>query len=131
MLKCNIRCLCAGFLILAWLGTDVQAASVGICDIRVDQRMSVYQVMVDDKAYKGKGYLTYEDALSLRNVLRSSGICKRLAAPKNCKIKTLAAFDFGIFRDGVNFDRYARLRTLKQARDYIRALIKNKLCLPG
>ena len=45
-----------------------------------------------------------------------------------CATRVLAAGDYAIMRDGVNFDPYAKLRTLKQARSYARSLERFKLC---
>ena len=127
----NLCLVSAGLLALMLASSGARAALVatGVCGIQVDKRMSVYKVMVEGAAYRGKGYLTYQDALALREVLLSTGTCKKVPAPKRCEIKTLAAFDFAIFRDGENFDRYAKLRTLKQARAYAKALVNKKLCV--
>ncbi len=125
-------CLVLGALLAilpAGAGAQAAPAAKGVCAIQVDKRLSVYKVMVGDEAYRDKGYLTYQGALELREVLLSTGTCKTVAAPKRCEIRTLAAFDFAIFREGENFDRYAKLRTLKQARAYARALVKKKLCV--
>jgi len=125
-------CLLSGALLAivsAGAGAQTVSAANGVCGIQVDTRLAVYKVMVGDEVYRDKGYLTYQDALALREVLLSTGTCKKVAAPKRCEIKTLAAFDFAIFREGENFDRYAKLRTLKQARAYARALVKKKLCV--
>ncbi len=125
-------CLVLGGLLAALppgAGAQTAPAAAGVCGIQVDERLAVYKVMVDDTAYRDKGFLTYQGALALREVLLSTGTCKKVTAPKLCEIKTLAAFDFAIFREGENFDRYAKLRTLKQARTYAKKLVKKKLCV--
>ncbi len=131
MLTGKVTLACCASLVMALFSMAAQATvdSPGVCDIQVDKQLSVYQVLVGEEVYRGKGYLTYQDALALRAVLLSSGICEKIAAPKSCVIKTLAAFDFAVFREGMNFDRYAKLRTLEQARDYAQALVKTKLCV--
>jgi len=116
-------------LVLISASVRAAAVSLGICDIHVDRRLSVFQVVIDDQAYRAKGFLTYQDALALRDVLLSAGTCKSVAAPRLCEIKALAAFEFAIYRDGENFDRYAKLHTLEQAQAYAGALVKRKLCV--
>ena len=100
------------------------------CDIQVDVRMHVYMVMVAGEPYRDKRYLTWDDALKLREVLVSAGACERASAPKPCKLEIAAAGDYVILRDGVNFDPYAKLRTLDAARKYARRLERAKLCKP-
>ena len=102
----------------------------GVCDIAVDTRMSVYMVMVGGEPYRDKRYLTWDDALKLRDVLVSAGACERAAPAKPCKLELLAAGAYAVVRDGVNFDPYAQLRTKKAAREYARKLEKVKLCKP-
>ena len=104
------------------------AAPEDLCDIVLDTRLSVYIVTVDGEAYRNKRYLTVEDAVKLRDVLFSAGACGELAPPRRCEVKLLAAGDYAIMRDGVNFDPYATLRTLKQATRYVRRLAKKKIC---
>lgn len=100
------------------------------CDIQVDARMAVYMVIVGGQPYRDKRYLTWDDALKLRDVLVSAGACERAAGPKPCKLELAAAGDYAVVRDGINFDRYAKLRTLDAARDYARKLEQAKLCKP-
>jgi len=57
------------------------------CDITVDPRMSVYMVVIAGAPYQDKRYLTWDDALKLRDVLVSVGACARAAAPKPCKLE--------------------------------------------
>jgi hypothetical protein len=129
----NIGLYCSTFLALILTSTSLQAAAVGpgVCDIQVDKQLGVYQVRVGHKVYRGKGFLTYQGALALRNVLLSTVTCKKVSKPRTCKIKTLAAFHYAIFRGGENFDRYAKLRSLEQAQVYARDLVDKKLCLMG
>ncbi len=104
------------------------AAPDELCDVVLDTRLSVYIVTVAGEPYRNKRYLTIEDAVKLRDVLISSGACDKLAPPRRCEVKMRAAGDYAIMRDGVNFDPYATLRTLKQANRYARRLAKNKVC---
>ena len=99
-----------------------------VCDVELDTRMSVYMVTVAGQPYRNKRYLTFGDAVALRDVLKTDGACDKLAAPRSCELKLLAAGDYAIMRDGVNFDPYATLRTLKQATRYVRRLVKKKIC---
>ena len=99
-----------------------------VCDIAVDTRMSVYVVLVGNAPYQDKRYLTWDDALKLRDVLVSAGACNRASKPKPCRVKLLAAGSYAVLRDGVNFDPYAKLRTEKAARAYAGKLAKVKLC---
>lgn len=105
-------------------------APEGLCDIRVDTRMSVYMVMVGETVFQDKRYLTWDDAMLLRDVLVSSGTCDTVAPPRKCDVKLVAAGNYAVMRDGVDFDRHANLRTLEAAQAYAKKLVKFKLCLP-
>ncbi len=133
MLLRSLSLYCGTCLALLLMSTNLPAAAVspGVCDVQVDKQLGVYQVRVGDKVYRGKGFLTYQGALALRNVLLSTGTCKKVSKPRTCKIKTLTAFNYAIFRGGENFDRYAKLRTLEQAQVYARDLVDKKLCVMG
>jgi hypothetical protein len=121
--------LAGAVLLLMQVGTvRADGAPDEVCDVELDSRMSVYMVTVAGEPYRGKRYLTFDDAVKLRDVLKGAGACDRLAAPRACKVKLLAAGDYAIMRDGVNFDPYAKLRTLKQARRYARSMVRMKLC---
>jgi hypothetical protein len=109
---------------------QAQAAADGECDIVVDPRMPVYLVMVGGAPYRNKRYLTWDDALRLRDVLVSAGTCRRAAGPKPCKLELIAAGNYAVVRDGINFDPYAKLRTRQAAREYARHLERAKLCKP-
>jgi len=100
------------------------------CDITVDTRMSVYMVVIGGSPYQDKRYLTWDDALKLRDVLVAAGACVRPAGPKPCKLELIAAGNYAVVRDGVNFDPYAKLRTREAARTYARSLEREKLCKP-
>jgi len=129
----NIALYCCTCLALILMSARLQAGAVspGVCDIQVDKQLGVYQVRVGDNVYRGKGYLTYQGALALRDVLLSTGTCKKVSKPQTCKIKSLSAFNYAVFRAGENFDRYAKLRTLEQAQVYVRDLVDKKLCVMG
>ena len=103
-------------------------APESVCDIRMNARMSVYTVVVDDEPWQGKSYLTWDDAVKLRDVLVSAGACERAAGPRPYKLELIAAGNYAILRDGVNFDPYAKLRTMEAARKYAGNLEKAKLC---
>jgi hypothetical protein len=104
--------------------------AVKLCDIKVDPRMSLYMVMTGDKPYKEKRYLTWDDALRLRDFLVSAGECKRAAPAKSCKVELLTAGAYAVMRDGVSFDPYAKLRTLEAAHRFAAQLAKVRLCKP-
>jgi hypothetical protein len=114
------------------LGLAVAAAADGepeaVCDILLDTRMSVYKVMVGEQPFQNKRYLTWDDAIKLRDVLVSSGACARAAGPRPCTLKIIAAGNYAVVRDGVNFDPYASLRTIEAAREYASSLEKAQLC---
>jgi hypothetical protein len=120
----------AGVLAAVLLGPAPALAADDECDIVVDPRMSVYVVLVGGVPYREKRYLTWDDALRLRDVLVSAGTCGRAAGPKPCKLELIAAGNYAVVRDGINFDPYANLRTRKAARDYARHLERAKLCKP-
>jgi hypothetical protein len=113
-----------------WRAGLADGGASGECDIQVDLRMSVYMVMVEGEAYRGKRYLTWDDALKLRDVLVSAGACERASRPKPCKLELASAGNYVVLRDGVNFDPYIKLRTLGAARKYARRLERVKLCKP-
>lgn len=102
----------------------------GECDIELDSRMSLYKVMVGREPFQNKRYLTWDDAVGLRDVLVSAGACERAAGPRPCKVERLTAGNYAVLRDGVNFDPHAILRTLDAARAYARSLESVRLCQP-
>jgi hypothetical protein len=104
--------------------------TANLCDIQVDPRMSLYVVIAGGKPYKEKRYLTWDDALRLRDFLVSAGECKRAAPAKPCKVELLTAGAYAVMRDGVSFDPYAKLRTLEAAHKYAAKLAKVRLCKP-
>ena len=124
------RALAAVLLLMPLRPALADGAADGECDIQVDARMSVYMVMVDSEPYRDKRYLTWDDALKLRDVLVSAGACERASRPKPCKLELAAAGKYMVLRDGVDFDPYAQLRTLNAARSYARTLERAKLCKP-
>ncbi len=115
---------------IATTGALADGTPEGLCDIVMNPRMSVYMVMVGNEPYRNKGYLTWDDALKLRDVLVSAGACERAAPAKVCTLESLAADGYAVLRDGVNFDPYTKLRTAKAAREYARKLERVKLCQP-
>ena len=127
-LACHVV-LCA-WLSLWATGSFADGAPEDLCDIRVDTRMNVYMVMADGKPYKNKRYLTWDDAVKLRDFLASAGVCERTAPARACTLKLLTAGDYAVIRDGVSFDPYTKLRTLDAAHKYAAQLVKAKLCKP-
>ncbi len=117
-------------LLMPWSAARADGAPDGECDIQVDVRMSVYMVMVAGAPYREKRYLTWDDALKLRDVLVSAGACERASKPKPCTLEIRAAGEYVVLRDGVNFDPYTKLRTLAAAQKYARTLERAKLCKP-
>ena len=117
-------------LVVLPAGARADGAADEVCDITVDPRMSVYMVVIGGAPYQDKRYLTWDDALRLRDVLVSAGACSRAAGPKPCKLELIAAGNYAVVRDGVNFDPYAKLRTREAARRYARDLEREKLCKP-
>jgi hypothetical protein len=134
MLLSTNRVTCSVLLcaILSLFSGSAPAASAAqsLCDIEVDPRMNLYKVMANGKPFKGKRYLTWDDALLLRNVLVTSGVCKRVAPAKFCEVQLLTAGAYAVMRDGVNFDPIEKLRTLGAAHKYAKRLAKVKLCKP-
>jgi len=120
----------AAFVVLLGLVSPAAAdgAPEAVCDIRMDTRMSVYMVMVGEQPFQDKRYLTWDDAVKLQAVLVSAGSCARAARPRPCKVELIAAGNYAVVRDGVNFDPYAKLRTMEAAVKYGRSLEKAKLC---
>ena len=123
----------AALAALALLASPARADAPpeGECDVRMDPRMSVYMVLVGDRPFQDKRYLTWDDAVGLRDVLVSAGACARAAGPKPCTLELIAAGNYAVMREGVNFDPYAKLRTLEAAKKYVRTLEKAKLCKPA
>lgn len=120
---------CAVILLAALYGASrADGPPEGECDIELDPNMSVYKVLVGSEPFQNKRYLTWDDAVGLRDVLVSSGACERAAGPRPCKVELLTAGNYAVLRDGVNFDPYANLRTLDAARAYARSLEKVSLC---
>ena len=119
-----------GAALLASAHAFADGAPEDVCDITVDTRMSVYMVVVGGAPYRDKRYLTWDDALRLRDVLVAAGACDRAAPAKPCKLELVTAGAYAVVRDGVNFDPYAKLRTREAAREYARGLERAKLCKP-
>jgi len=120
---------CAAIMLAALAGPlRADGPPEGECDIELDPHMSVYKVLVGSEPFQNKRYLTWDDAVGLRDVLVSSGACARAAGPKPCKVELLTAGNYAVLRDGVNFDPHANLRTLDAARAYARSLEKVSLC---
>ena len=105
-------------------------AAGDLCDIKVDTRMNLYMVMADGQPFKDKRYLTWDDALRLRDFLIADGVCTRAAPAKECTVKLRTAGDYVVIRDGVSFDPYTKLRTLDAAHNYAATLAKVRLCKP-
>lgn len=125
------RILLCGVLSLCSISASAAGKkATNLCDIEVDPRMSLYMVMAGGKPYKGKRYLTWDDALRLRDFLVSAGECKRAAPAKLCEVKLLTAGAYAVMRDGVSFDPYTKLRTLEAAHKYAAKLARVRLCKP-
>jgi hypothetical protein len=121
--------LCA--LLSVWaLSCQADGVADDLCDIQVDTWMNLYMVMADGQPYKNKRYLTWGDALRLRDSLVADGICARAAPAKDCTIKLLNADDYALIRDGVSFDPFLKLRSLKTAYKFAAQLAKVRLCKP-
>ena len=59
-------------MMLALAGPVVADGMPGdVCDIAVDPRMSVYVVLVGNAPYQNKRYVTWDDALKLREIGRA------------------------------------------------------------
>lgn len=128
MVKSACRVAVCLMLGLWAVNSQAKGAPEDLCDIKVDPRMSLYMVMADGQPYKNKRYLTWDDALRLRDVLVSAGVCVRAAPAKRCEVKLLTAGDYIVMRDGVSFDPYTKLRTLDAAHKYAAKLAKVRLC---
>ena len=124
------RAVLCGLLCLWAVDGFADGAPDDLCDIQVDTRMSLYMVMADGQPYRDKRYLTWDDALKLRDFLVADGVCERAAPAKDCEVKLLTAGDYAVIRDGVSFDPYVKLRTLDAAHEYAATLAKVKLCKP-
>lgn len=121
--------LCA-VLSLCGVNSFADGAVEDMCDIKVDTRMNLYMVMADGAPFKEKRYLTWDDALRLRDFLITDGVCARAAPAKDCTVKLLTAGDYAVMRDGVSFDPFTKLRTLDAAHKYAATLAKVRLCKP-
>ena len=73
------------------------------CDIDVESRYGLYLVTVDGEAYKGKMYVTHDDAVRLRDVLIHSGHCLRARQLKRCAVRIVSKGKFKIQRGGADF----------------------------
>ncbi|MFT5176566.1 MAG: hypothetical protein ACI8W7_004762 [Gammaproteobacteria bacterium] len=124
------RIVLCGVLSLFGVNSFADGAADDLCDIKVDTRMNLYMVMADGEPFKGKRYLTWDDAVRLRDFLITDGVCARAAPAKHCTVKLLIAGDYAVMRDGVSFDPFTKLRTLDAAHKYAATLVKVRLCKP-
>ncbi len=90
---------------------------------------SLYAVTVDGRPYKNKHYVSYDDALKLRDVLVATGAC-RLAAPVHrCEVREESPGAFRVIRGGEVFDPYAVHGSYEEGRAEVRELTERHLCL--
>ena len=104
------------------------SANAAICDVEVDPNFPLYMVTVDGEAFKNKRYVDPSDALNLRDVLVSSGVCTRNNRLQQCSVRRSAAGKFVVYRGNVNFDPLAIFNDNANARRHARQMASNHLC---
>ena len=122
-----MRKLLTALGLLATSAMFAEQAMAATCDIEVDAR-ALYAVTVDGHPFKDKHYLTYDDALALRDVLVSSGVCKRAKVSRKCDVRKEGAGIFKITRDGREFDRHSVYTSYENAFAEARKLADMHVC---
>ena len=109
---------------------SVQAAEppAAICDIEIDNH-ALYVVTVDGAAFKDKHYLTYDDAVQLRDVLVGTGMCTRATTLRQCSVEPLGSGKYQVTRDGVKFHSKAAYATYQDAQKLAKDLERVDLCV--
>jgi hypothetical protein len=98
------------------------------CDVQVDSR-SLYTVTLDGRPYKNKRYVSYDDALMLRDVLVATGAC-RLADPVHrCEVREEGAGGFKVIRGGSVFVGFSSHASYEAAYAEARKLAEKHLCV--
>ena len=114
-------------LALVVLGCAAGPAQAAVCDIEVDPNFPLYMVTVDGKAFKNKRYVDPTDALALRDVLVSTGVCQRTKKLRRCSVRENSG-QYVVFRGNVNFDPMAVFKKPERAKRHARKLAKDHLC---
>ncbi|MDX1432639.1 MAG: hypothetical protein R3286_09340 [Gammaproteobacteria bacterium] len=122
-----MRKLFAALGLLGLCAIPTGHAVAATCDIEVDAR-SLYSVTVDGQPFKDKRYLTYDDALGLRDVLVSSGVCKRAQPSRKCSVRKEGAGIYKLTRGGTEFDRHAVYSSYETAFAEARKLADRQVC---
>lgn len=102
-------------------------AGAAVCDVELDEH-SLYTMTVDGRPFEDKRFLDYEDAVRLREVLVSSEVCRRRAAPPKCEIREARAGVFAVIRGGREFDVRTRHASRERAYAEARRLEALRLC---
>ena len=113
--------------LLALCALQAESAPAATCDIEVDAR-SLYSVTVDGRVYKNKRYVTYDDALGVRDVLVSSGVCEPAPPSRKCEVRKEGAGIYKLTRGGTEFDRYAVYSSYETAFAEARKLADRQVC---
>lgn len=106
-----------------------QVTPAVVCDLEVDQH-SLYVVTIDGQGYKNKRYLTWDDAVKLRDVLIASGSCQpNKKIVRTCSVTEFESGKFAVLRDGTVFDARARDTSHASAVRLLGALKRKRICL--
>ena len=114
-------------LALVVLGCAAGPAQAAVCDIEVDPSFPLYMVTVDGQAFKNKRYVDPSDALALRDVLVSSGVCQRTKKLKRCSVRESSG-QYVVYRGNVHFDPMAVFKKPERAKSRARKYAKDHLC---
>ena len=115
--------------LLGALALPMGEAQAATCELQVDAQMGMYIIALDGAPFKDKRYLTYQDALKLRDVLIGSGTCRHPKNLRKCGVVELGVGKFAITWGGVNFDKYTSYKSREHAGKDLRKLAKKKICV--
>ena len=116
-----------GFLLLE----NRVIASASVAGWPATRTGEIYQheiVTVDGQPFRNKHYLTYDDAVSLRDVLVSTGMCRQSQNLRRCAVRSAGGGLFAVHRGGVNFHAKVSFATYEAALEQVKALVSAKLC---
>lgn len=112
----------------ALLGAILSLQAVAAtCDVEVDEH-SLFTVTVDGRPFKDKRFVTYDDAVRLRDVLVYSGACRRQSELARCEVRDAGAGLFKVVRGGREFDVHSRHASYERAYADAKRLERLHLC---
>ena len=114
---------------LGALSLTMGEAQAATCELQVDEQMGVYIIALDGAPFKNKRYLTYQDAVKLRDVLISSGTCRHPKNLRKCGVVELGVGKYAITWGGMTFDKYTSYASREMASRDIVKLTKKRICV--